>query len=82
MARFRGTVRGDRGEASRLGHRNLDVSANGWNVGVRVESAPEDEDRFYIYATGGSSAGVSRRFLGTVSRGPDGLPIFDTTGAS
>ena len=37
MARFRGTVQGHRGEATRLGHRNLFTRASGWNGHIRVE---------------------------------------------
>lgn len=58
MAQFRGTVSGQRGEASRLGSKNsgLTVTANGWNAGVTVRARVNDEgcDVFDVYATGGS----------------------------
>lgn len=60
MARFRGTVSGNRGTASRLGHPQdgLTVTANGWNSGVHVDLYDEDgEDRCRIYFTGGSNGG-------------------------
>lgn len=58
MARFRGTLRGSRGVASRLGTPNsgLTVQANGWDVGVTVElTATAAGDEVRIYATGGSN---------------------------
>ena len=57
MARFRGTVQGSRGEASRLGHRHITTDANGWDCGVNVDGGNygADHDRFEVYATGGSS---------------------------
>ena len=56
MARFRGTVEGDRGGASRLGHRSITTNANGWNVGVNVDGggAKDGGDDFTVWATGGS----------------------------
>ena len=58
MARFRGTVSGDRGQGSRLGHRGITTNANGWNVGVNVDGggAKDGPDSFTVYATGGSHA--------------------------
>ena len=42
MARYRGTVQGQRGGASRLGGTvsGLAVTANGWDVGARVDVGP------------------------------------------
>ena len=58
MARFRGTVQGNRGTASRLGHKVLDSSTNGWDCGVTVEADGNlpDADVFRVYLTGGSNA--------------------------
>jgi hypothetical protein len=79
MARFRGTVQGSRGEASRLGSTNggLVTNTNGWDAGVRVVARVDDEgrDTFAIYATGGSS-GSHRRLIGHVVDGPDG-PVVE-----
>ena len=44
MARFRGIVRGGRGEASRLGHSALSALAESWQGGVSV----------YLYTEGGT----------------------------
>lgn len=56
MARFRGTIEGDRGGASRLGHRSITTNANGWNVGVNVDGGglKDGGDEFTVWATGGS----------------------------
>lgn len=76
MARFRGTLQGSRGAASRLGHSGLTVTANGWDVGVRVDARPghDDCDEFVIVATGGSNGGSSR-VIGRV-RLVAGIPTF------
>lgn len=67
MARFRGLVRGSRGEASRLGHRELVTECNGWSAGVRVEAQPDgDGDTFRVYATTGSSPEGRATHIGTV----------------
>lgn len=72
MAHFRGTVAGNRGEASRLGSKDsgLFVRANGWNVGVAVSGAAHNDgkDRFDVYATSGSNGGGSA-LIGTVQLG-------------
>lgn len=79
MAKFRGTVSGERGTASRLAHHRLTTNANGWDVGVRV-TGYEDHDgtgaervAFEITATGGSHDGLAPRVLGTVTRKGDRL---------
>jgi hypothetical protein len=59
-ARFRGTVQGERGEGSRLGHRFITTDTNGWNLGVNVDGGAgpaiyAEEDHFTVYATGGSN---------------------------
>ena len=57
MAHFRGTVKGNAGEASRLGEDRLVTTANGWNTGVRVEAArlPDGTTQFSVFLTGGSN---------------------------
>jgi len=70
MARFRGTIRGQRGDASRLGSINsgLVVTCNGWDVGVRVVAGVRNgKDHFQIYATGGSNSGKRTEYLGEVT---------------
>ena len=63
MARFRGTIQGNRGQTSRLGSANsgLLMEANGWNFGIRVRvSTAGNSDRFEVYKTGGSNGGRER----------------------
>ena len=63
MSRFRGTVEGGRGQASRLGHRYITTDTNGWNLGVNVDGGPGRDvdhpqigiDHFTVYVTGGSN---------------------------
>jgi hypothetical protein len=59
MAQFRGTIRGQRGEASRLGSKSsgLCVTCNGWNGGITVYvdyDKNTGKDRFQVFRTGGS----------------------------
>jgi len=60
MARFRGTVKGNREETSRLGTitSGIQVTCNGWNLGVTVTGMVDretGEDKFRIEITGGST---------------------------
>lgn len=69
MAQFRAIIRGQRGEASRLGSKNsgLHASINGWDGGVRVVASHRDgHDHFEIYATSGSNGGRSDAPIGCV----------------
>lgn len=78
MARFRAVIRGQRGEASRLGSKlsGISASVNGWNAGVKVNARVSttnaqgrevsDYDVFEIYVTGGSNGGFSDLHVGTV----------------
>ena len=59
MAQFRATIQGQRGVASRLGSKTsgLEVTANGWGLGVRVSVRHNKEtgqDIFAVYKTQGS----------------------------
>ena len=64
MARFRATVQGMRGEASRLGSKDSGIrtNANGWDSGVIVFGWVDDQEQdvFEIYQTGGSNGGEFR----------------------
>ena len=71
MAHFRGTVTGNRGTASRLGHKKtgLTVTCNGWNEGIKVYADSVDgQDVFTVYKTGGSN-GYSTKLIATVKGG-------------
>lgn len=71
MARFRGTLKGQRGEASRLGNAKtgLEVECNGWDAGVSIRAtvSSQETDIFAVYMTGGSNGGLGE-LLGTVTR--------------
>lgn len=60
MAHFYGLIKGNRGEATRLGTQNsgFDAFANGWDIGARVHLRHDKErdcDVITIYKTGGSN---------------------------
>lgn len=71
MARFRGSVQGNRGEATRLGgSAGMTAKVDGWDVGVEVEAGDDDgSDVFRVYATGGSNHRVSERFVAEIKKG-------------
>lgn len=70
MARFIGKVTGARGgSVTRLGHASigLDVSANGWESGIRIHARVVDgRDVFAIYITAGSNKARNEEYLGCV----------------
>jgi hypothetical protein len=70
MAQFRATIRGQRGEASRLGSKKSGITANvnGWGIGVHVEASHAGEfgDCIRIWATKGSSADKGMQYIGMV----------------
>lgn len=78
MARFRGIVAGQAGEASRLGspRSGLVARCDGWNAGVHViaDALATDptKDVFAVYATGGSNHAARNVCLGTVRETKDG----------
>ncbi len=80
MAHFRGTLRGSRGEASRLGSRvsGLTVTANGGTSGVKVDASVDHEgnDRFQVILTDGSH-GPDR---GVIAEVVDGRLMLDPWG--
>lgn len=69
MARFRGTIQGCRGPASRLGGKDsgLSVDGGGWHIGGSIWCHDDDgADMVSICATGGSGGG-SNVLLGIVT---------------
>jgi hypothetical protein len=69
MARFRATIKGNRGEASRLGSAKSGITAkvNGWDAGIRVHGdSMGDSDRFLVFQTGGSNKRSTERLLGAL----------------
>lgn len=58
MAHFRATIKGQRGEASRLGSAKSGIMAeiNGWDRGIKVYAEHKDgKDHFTVISTGGSN---------------------------
>ena len=70
MAHFRGTVQGNREEASRLGSKSsgIETEAAGRRSGVVVRGFVDDNglDVFYITATSGSGGNASDIYIGKV----------------
>lgn len=70
MARFRGTLKGNRNMVSRLGHEKsgLQATVNGWNAGINIVARTRNnEDVFEIYITGGSNQRIPESPLGVLS---------------
>lgn len=71
MARFRGTIQGNRGSASRLGtpSSGMKVYINGWHCGVRVIASVDSDgnDIFDITITSGSGGSGTPKDLGQFS---------------
>lgn len=68
MAQFRATIQGQRGVASRLGSKTsgLEVTANGWKLGIRVSVRHNKEtgqDIFAVYKTQGSGRNSGHEVL-------------------
>jgi len=81
MAQFRGGVRGQRGEATRLGSKNsgLSVFANGWHGGVKVTAGNQDgRDVFCVYATGGSLPTYPDRLIAIITEDGVNPPDVET----
>ena len=76
MARFYASIRGNRGEATRMGTpaSGIEGHVRGWNVGVRVEGRTEGGmDYLYVYATGGSNGSAREQLIAVVKQGNGGL---------
>ena len=73
MAQFRAVIRGQRGEASRLGSKNSGIVAHvdGWNAGVTVRGMVDAQgrDMFTVYATGGSNRAQTERVIAVITDG-------------
>lgn len=69
MAQFRGTVEGNRGEASRLGHKTsgLVTECNAWSIGVQCRAHHRNnEDVIQITINGGSNSARGSEVLGWI----------------
>lgn len=70
MAQYYAEIQGNRGLASRMGSKDSGIWGHirGWNCGIEVAGRVEDEeDRFYVYATSGSSGYGNRELIGYVT---------------
>ena len=79
MARFRATIQGQRGSASRLGGTKSGMTAkvDGWDIGVTVEAEDRlGRDEFQVFATGGSHNVHPKLHVGTI-RIYGGKPVFE-----
>ena len=71
MSNFYASIQGNKGEATRCGHRDIKGHIRGWNSGVNVfgwrESNDDgDYDAFRIELTGGSGYGEGLGCLGVL----------------
>ena len=59
MARFYGATKGERGEAHRLGHREMNVTAASWRGAIKVElwTDADGVERYRIARTAWQGAG-------------------------
>lgn len=59
MARFYADIRGNRGEATRMGTEKSGLQGHirGWNIGCSVRCIVDEngKDKLFVYKTGGSS---------------------------
>jgi len=80
MSRFRATIKGSRGEASRLGtaESGITTETNGWNVGVRVDAHVNDagQDLIEIYANGGSNGGTRQRAIALLRSSENSVDVM------
>lgn len=79
MAKYLGTIKGSRGEASRLGSAQSGMVAkiNGWNHGLRIEvdnrlQEGERRDIFHVVLTGGSNEARQNETILTIEELPKG----------
>ena len=73
MAQFYGYIKGQRGEATRLGGKSsgMIATARGWNVGGNVYisyNEEKDRDEVTLYLDGGSKGAGSTESLGIFYR--------------
>lgn len=69
MARFYGSMKGSRGQTTRMGSPASGMTAHirGWHVGVRVEIVDnEGKDQIIVYRTGGSNEPETGEILAEV----------------
>jgi len=68
MARFYADIKGNRGEATRMGTAGSGITGHirGWGIGCKVDiNADGDDDICYIWLTSGSNGRYGNLLLGT-----------------
>ncbi len=73
MAQFRGTIKGNRGEVSRLGSKvsGMSISCDGWDVGVDCVAEYDKklgQDVITIFGTGGSNKSSNTKIIATLTK--------------
>lgn len=72
MARWYGRIKGNRGEATRMGTERSGFTAHisGWNVGVKVDCRVDErgEDVIEVYRTGGNNDPSRKELLGILPK--------------
>lgn len=79
MSRFYAEIKGNRGEATRMGSKDSGIFGHirGWEVGIRVQGVADGEnDKFNVYLTAGSTGGQNDLYIGTAKK-IDGELFFD-----
>ncbi len=76
MSRFYGSIQGNRGMATRMGHKSSGFTGHirGWNVGVRIEchvDEDDDKDVLYVYRTGGSNGRTESKLIAIIKEGEE-----------
>ena len=72
MAHWYANIKGNKGEATRMGTTKSGFKAHirGWDIGVSVtcEVTKEGKDKLYIYRTGGSNNPISDELIGVLEK--------------
>jgi hypothetical protein len=68
MSRFYASINGERGEATRQGHKHISGHIRGWHTGVRVYGYIDSagNDCFDVYKTSGSTGSSSDEKITTI----------------
>lgn len=74
MSRFYADIQGERGAASRAGHKRIRGHIRGWDKGVQVVGLVDENgnDVFHIYETSGSNGYSASKLIAVVGSDPDG----------
>lgn len=80
MAHFYANIKGNRGEATRMGtaKSGLQGHLRGWEIGVKVfcRVNSQGEDEIQVYSTSGSNGGAGDRYIATITKA--GIEVAET----